>query len=247
MSAAPVVRSERGRAGRDAARPAALGLPFDARIVCGVDEAGRGPLAGPVVAAAVILDPARPIDGLRDSKQLSPARRDALAQAIRERALGWAVARASVAEIDRLNILRASLLAMRRAVEALPLAPTLARIDGNQPPTLACGVELIVGGDALEPCISAASILAKTARDADMLALHACHPEFAFDRHKGYPTTEHLARLRHHGPCAAHRRSFAPVRAALAAGIHGLPPARRGPADAATQAPGSAAPAEPDR
>jgi ribonuclease HII len=194
-----------------------LGLAFDARIVCGVDEAGRGPLAGPVVAAAVILDPSRPIDGLRDSKQLAAARREALADAIRERAIGWAVARATVAEIDRLNILRASLLAMRRAVAALPVAPTLARVDGNQPPRLACGIELIVGGDAIDPCISAASILAKTVRDADMARLHARHPEYRFDRHKGYPTAEHLELLRRLGPCIAHRRSFAPVRQALGA------------------------------
>lgn len=194
----------------------ALALAFDARVVCGVDEAGRGPLAGPVFAAAVILDPAQPIDGLRDSKQLSAARREALADTIRERAIGWAVARASVGEIDRLNILRASLLAMRRAVAALPVAPTLARVDGNQPPRLDCGVELIVGGDASEPCISAASILAKTARDAELLRLHARFPDYGFDRHKGYPTADHLARLRALGPCDAHRRSFAPVRALLA-------------------------------
>ncbi|HYF60443.1 MAG TPA: ribonuclease HII [Burkholderiaceae bacterium] len=192
-----------------------LALAFDARIVCGVDEAGRGPLAGPVVAAAVILDPARPIDGLRDSKQLSAARRDALAAAIRERAIAWAVARASVDEIDRLNILQAALLAMRRAVEALPVAPTLARVDGNRPPRLDCGVELIVGGDAIEPCISAASILAKTVRDEDMQRLHERHPAYRFDRHKGYPTPEHVELLRRHGPCDAHRRSFAPVREAL--------------------------------
>jgi ribonuclease HII len=203
------------RAAVGAGPQGALGLAFDTRVVCGVDEAGRGPLAGPVVAAAVILDPALPIEGLRDSKQLSAARRDALAEAIRARALGWAVARASVAEIDGLNILRASLLAMQRAVAALPLAPTLARVDGNQPPTLACGVELIVGGDALEPCISAASILAKTARDADLLALHVLHPAYGFDRHKGYPTAEHLGLLRRLGPCEAHRRSFAPVRRAI--------------------------------
>lgn len=202
---------------RAAAGQGALALAFDASRVCGVDEAGRGPLAGPVVAAAVILDPARPIDGLRDSKRLSAARRDALAEAIRERALAWAVAHASVEEIDRLNILRASLLAMRRAVGALPIAPTLARIDGNQPPELDCGIELIVGGDAIEPCISAASILAKTVRDAELDALHARHPSYGFDRHKGYPTAEHLERLRAHGPCAAHRRSFAPVRDAIAA------------------------------
>jgi len=196
----------------------ALALGLDPRIVCGVDEAGRGPLAGPVFAAAVVLDPSRPIEGLRDSKRLPAARRDALADAIRERALGWAVAQASVAEIDRLNILQAALLAMRRAVEALPVTPTLARVDGNQPPRLSCGIELIVGGDATEPCISAASILAKTERDALMRALHARHPEYGFDRHKGYPTAEHLTLLRRHGPCAAHRRSFAPVRAVAGGG-----------------------------
>ncbi len=193
-----------------------LALDPDSRVVCGVDEAGRGPLAGPVVAAAVILDPARPIEGLRDSKKLSAARRDALAALIRERAIGWAVARASVAEIDRHDILRATLLAMRRAVCALPVAPTLARIDGNQPPRLDCAIELVVGGDAIDPAISAASILAKTVRDAEMLRLHERHPEYGFDRHKGYPTAEHVALLQRHGPCAAHRRSFAPVRAALA-------------------------------
>jgi ribonuclease HII len=199
-----------------AAQPA-LEFAFDTSVVCGVDEAGRGPLAGPVVAAAVILDPSRPIEGLRDSKQLPEARRDALAREIRERAIGWAIARASVGEIDRLNILRASLLAMRRAVAALPVAPTLARIDGNQPPRLGCGIELIVGGDAIEPCISAASILAKTDRDAQMIRLHARFPGYGFDRHKGYPTAEHLERLRALGPCRVHRRSFAPVREAIAA------------------------------
>ncbi len=192
-----------------------LALAFDTRVVCGVDEAGRGPLAGPVVAAAVILDPARAIEGLRDSKKLSEARRDSLAQAIREHSLGWAIGQASVAEIDELNILQASLLAMRRAVEALPLAPTLARVDGNQPPRLACGVELIVGGDATEACISAASILAKVERDRLMLSLHSLHPEYGFDRHKGYGTALHLELLKRHGPCSEHRRSFAPVREAL--------------------------------
>ena len=192
-----------------------LALAFDTRVVCGVDEAGRGPLAGPVVAAAVILDPTRAIDGLRDSKKLSEARRDWLAQAIREHSLGWAIAQASVAEIDELNILQASLLAMRRAVEALPLAPTLARVDGNQPPRLACGVELMVGGDATEACISAASILAKVERDRLMLSLHRLHPEYGFDRHKGYGTALHLESLRRHGPCSEHRRSFSPVRKAL--------------------------------
>jgi ribonuclease HII len=195
---------------------ATLGLGFDTTRVCGVDEAGRGPLAGPVFAAAVVLDPGRPIAGLRDSKQLSAARRQALALDIRRDALGWALGRASVSEIDRLNILQATLLAMRRAVAGLPVAPTLARVDGNQPPRLTCDVELIVDGDVLEPCISAASILAKTARDAAMLRLHLRFPAYRFDRHKGYPTAEHLELLHRHGPCVAHRRSFQPVRAALA-------------------------------
>lgn len=184
--------------------------------VCGVDEAGRGPLAGPVFAAAVILDARRPIDGLADSKTLAPARREALAAAIRERALGWAVACAGVDEIDATNILRATLLAMRRAVLLLAPPPLLARIDGNRAPALPCAVQTVVGGDATDPAISAASILAKTARDAHMLALHAHHPAYGFDVHKGYPTREHLSRLAVLGPCAQHRRSFGPVRRALA-------------------------------
>ncbi|MCX7274548.1 MAG: ribonuclease HII [Burkholderiales bacterium] len=187
--------------------------------VCGVDEAGRGPLAGPVFAAAVILNPARPIAGLRDSKQLSAARREALADQIRECALGWAVGQASVAEIDELNILQATLLAMRRAVEALTPAPTLARIDGNRAPRLACAVQTLVGGDALDPAISAASILAKTGRDALMLELHRIHPGYGFDRHKGYPSPVHLEALRRIGPCEHHRRSFGPVRAVIESGV----------------------------
>lgn len=189
--------------------------------VCGVDEAGRGPLAGPVFAAAVILDPAAPIEGLRDSKQLSAPRREALAVLIRERALAWAVASASAAEIDTLNILQATMLAMRRAVEALRPAPVLARIDGNRAPALPCRAQPLVGGDALDPAISAASILAKTARDALLLQLHAAWPQYRFDRHKGYPTAEHLALLREHGPMPEHRRSFAPVRTVLAAATTG--------------------------
>jgi ribonuclease HII len=200
-------RSDRAQSG--------LSLAFNTRLVCGVDEAGRGPLAGPVVAAAVILDPMRAIDGLRDSKKLSQARREALAVAIRDGSLGWAIGQASVDEIDQLNILQASLLAMRRAVEALPVVPTLARVDGNQAPRLACGVELIVGGDATEACISAASILAKVERDRLMRALHSLHPEYGFDRHKGYGTALHLESLKRHGPCSEHRRSFAPVREVL--------------------------------
>ena len=184
---------------------------------CGVDEAGRGPLAGPVFAAAVILDPRRPVIGLRDSKQLSARQRDILAARVREQALGWAVAQASVAEIDTLNILRATLLAMRRAVAALPIRPVLALVDGNRAPDLDCPVRTLIRGDSLEPAISAASILAKTARDALMDELHARHPGYGFDRHKGYGSAAHLAALRSLGPCEAHRRSFAPVRAALAA------------------------------
>ncbi len=193
-----------------------LGLqPTEASLVCGVDEAGRGPLAGPVFAAAVILDPARPIAGLRDSKQLTPARRASLADQIRERALSWSVAHASVAEIDQLNILQASLLAMRRAVDGLSVAPTLARVDGNRPPRLRCAVEAIVGGDALDASISAASILAKTSRDAVMVAMETRYPSYGFAVHKGYPTQAHLLCLERHGPCDEHRRSFAPVRAVL--------------------------------
>ena len=186
-------------------------LIVPAGLVCGVDEAGRGPLAGAVVAAAVILDPARPIAGLDDSKKLSAKKREALALLIRERALAWAVAEASVAEIDRLNILQASLLAMQRAVAALAVPPERALIDGNRCPQLPCPAEALVGGDARSAPIAAASILAKTVRDAGMLALHERHPEYAFDRHKGYPTAQHLAALRRHGPCPEHRRSFAPV------------------------------------
>jgi ribonuclease HII len=179
--------------------------------VCGVDEAGRGPLAGPVVAAAVILDPRKPIDGLNDSKKLSARRRAELAVALRARALAWAVAEASVEEIDRINILQASLLAMRRAVDGLAVRPWRALIDGNKCPRLDCPAEAIVGGDGKVAPIAAASILAKTVRDAGMLALHAAHPVYGFDRHKGYPTAFHLEALRLHGPSPAHRRSYAPV------------------------------------
>ena len=194
-----------------------FGLAFvqSAGHVCGVDEAGRGPLAGPVFAAAVILDGAAPIEGLRDSKLLSAARREALAAAIRDRALAWSVASASVAEIDALNILQATMLAMRRAVDALDPAPVLARVDGNRAPRLRCAVETLVRGDALDASISAASILAKTARDAALVRLHGAWPMYGFDVHKGYPTAEHLRRLREHGPSPEHRRSFAPVRELL--------------------------------
>ena len=183
--------------------------------VCGVDEAGRGPLAGPVYAAAVILDPDHPIVGLKDSKKLGASRRATLTAAIRENALAWAIASADVEEIDRLNILQASLLAMRRAVLALNPAATAALIDGNRCPVLPVPARAIVRGDALEPCISAASILAKTERDKIMHALADVYPEYGFERHVGYPTAGHLAALKAFGPCAAHRKSFAPVRRIL--------------------------------
>ncbi|MCW5298654.1 ribonuclease HII [Herbaspirillum lusitanum] len=187
-------------------------------IICGVDEAGRGPLAGPVFAAAVILDPARPIVGLRDSKKLSEASRDALALEIKDRAIAWAIAECSENEIDQLNILHASMLAMRRAVEALKTIPTLALIDGNRCPVMAIRSEAIIKGDDKVPAISAASILAKTARDAALLVLHAQYPNYAFDQHKGYPTALHLERLQLHGVSPVHRKSYAPVRALLNAG-----------------------------
>jgi len=190
---------------------------YAGEVVCGVDEAGRGPLAGPVFAAAVILDPARPIAGLRDSKKLSEAARDSLALEIRSNALAWAIASCSEQEIDELNILHASMLAMRRAVEALATVPTLALIDGNRCPVMAIRSEAIVKGDDKVPAISAASILAKTARDAALMVLHDTYPHYGFDRHKGYPTALHLERLRLHGVSPVHRRSYAPVKALLAA------------------------------
>lgn len=189
------------------------------RHICGVDEAGRGPIAGPVVAAAVILDRRRPITGLRDSKLLSAPRRTTLAAQIRRDARAWAVAFASVEEIDTLNILQATLLAMRRAVEALDPAPDEAWIDGNRCPDLQTPVRAIVGGDRLHAEISAASILAKTVRDAEMLALHQTYPQYRLDRHKGYATREHLALLERFGPSAVHRRSVAPVRRRLQQGL----------------------------
>jgi ribonuclease HII len=181
-------------------------------LIAGVDEVGRGPLAGPVVAAAVILDPERTIDGLADSKRLSPRRRDTLAGLIRGRALAWALGRAEVEEIDRLNILQASLLAMRRAVEALGVAPAKALVDGNRCPVLSCPVQAVVRGDATLACISAASILAKVSRDAEMAELDRSYPGYGLAVHKGYPTAVHLAALRRLGPSPIHRRSFAPVR-----------------------------------
>jgi ribonuclease HII len=188
-------------------------------LTAGVDEAGRGPLAGPVIVAAVILDPARPIPGLADSKTLSAARREALDAQIRERALAFSVIEIGVADIDRLNILQATLLGMARALAALSPAPRQALIDGNRlPGDLVCSAQAIVDGDASEPCISAASILAKVARDRILCELDAIHPGYGFARHKGYPTPEHFAALERLGPCAAHRRSFAPVQRSLFVG-----------------------------
>jgi ribonuclease HII len=180
-----------------------------------VDEAGRGPLAGPVVAAAVVLDPDRYIAGLRDSKKLSAAQRERLADEIRSRALDWSLGRADADEIDRLNILQATLLAMRRAVEALRLPPLRVLVDGNVCPRLTVDCEAVVRGDSTVPAISAASILAKVARDAEMQRLHAVYPAYGFDGHKGYPTSAHLEALGRVGPCPEHRRSFAPVRRAI--------------------------------
>lgn len=185
--------------------------PVSARVA-GVDEAGRGPLAGPVIAAAVILAETCPIPGLADSKALSAGRREELAVLIRERALCWALGRAEVEEIDQLNILRASLLAMRRAVLSLSLGPNLVLVDGNQAPALDYPVKAIVRGDASVPAISAASILAKVARDAEMRELDRCYPGYYFSANKGYPTAQHLAALDKLGICHIHRRSFAPVR-----------------------------------
>ena len=180
--------------------------------VCGVDEAGRGPLAGSVVAAAVILDPSRPIVGLADSKKLRPAVRERLAIEIREKAIAWCVAEASAQEIDQINILQATMLAMRRAVEGLKVLPAHALIDGNRIPSgLPCGAEAIVKGDAKEAAISAASILAKTVRDAQMVEMDARYPQYGFAKHMGYPTPVHLAALKSFGPTPEHRRSFGPV------------------------------------
>ena len=184
-------------------------------LVAGVDEVGRGPLAGDVVAAAVILTKS-PLQGVTDSKMLTPERREALAERIRDEALSWALGRATVAEIDELNILQASLLAMRRAVEALPLQPSLVLVDGNRLPKWPYEARAIVKGDLSEPSIGAASILAKVQRDAEMQALHEHYPAYGFDRHKGYPTKAHLAALETVGVSPMHRRSFGPVRRLLA-------------------------------
>lgn len=191
------------------------------RLVAGVDEAGRGPLAGPVSVAAVILDPDRPIDGLNDSKQLTETQRETLYPLIIERALAWRVEFVHREEIDQLNILQATMEGMRRAVRALQPAAELARIDGNRIPTrLSCPAEALVGGDRLDAAIMAASILAKVTRDRAMVELHAQFPQYGFANHKGYSTPEHLSALTRHGPCPQHRRSFAPVRIALEA--HGM-------------------------
>lgn len=186
-------------------------------LVAGVDEAGRGPLAGPVVAAAVILDDLKPIAGLADSKTLSPKRREALFDEIRAKALCCSIAESNVEEIDRLNILQATLLAMRRAVQGLRLKPTLALVDGNRLPQLDMPAEAIVKGDARVAAISAASILAKVTRDRWCAELHSQYPQYGFAGHKGYGTAEHLAALDQHGACPQHRRSFAPVARALQA------------------------------
>jgi ribonuclease HII len=185
------------------------------KLICGVDEAGRGPLAGPVYAAAVILDPGRPISGLADSKVLSEPRRRQLAEQIQLHALAWSIASATVAEIDSMNILQASLLAMCRAVNQLAIAPDEVLVDGNRCPAVSQPVRAIVRGDSKIASISAASILAKTARDAEMLRLHRLYPHYGLDRHKGYPTVAHIAALERHGACEIHRRSFAPVRRIL--------------------------------
>lgn len=179
--------------------------------VCGVDEAGRGPLAGPVYAAAVILDPARPVPGLADSKKLSAPRREALYRQITSQALAWAIARSEVHEIDRLDILRATLLAMERAVLCLPVEPQRVLVDGLHTPRLPWPVEAVVGGDACIAAISAASILAKVARDRELAVLDRLYPAYGFAQHKGYPTRAHLAALAVHGACREHRLSFAPV------------------------------------
>lgn len=186
--------------------------------LAGVDEAGRGPLAGPVIAAAVILDPARPVVGIADSKTLSARRRESLAVLIRANAIAWAVGRAEPGEIDTINILEATLLAMQRAVLALDPAPTRVAVDGDRAPSVPFAVETVIGGDRSVPAIAAASILAKTTRDAEMCALDLTYPEWGFAVHKGYPTPAHLAALALHGPSPVHRRSFGPVRRCLEAG-----------------------------
>lgn len=190
-------------------------VSYEGADIAGVDEVGRGPLAGDVVAAAVILDPARPIAGLRDSKKLTEKRREELAVQIREQAIAWAVTRASVAEIDELNILHASMLAMKRAVEALNPQPGYVLVDGNRLPVWSYASEPVVKGDDRVPAIAAASILAKVQRDNELVALEEQYPGYGFAKHKGYPTAAHLAALRELGVTSVHRRSFAPVRELL--------------------------------
>lgn len=184
-------------------------------LTAGVDEVGRGPLAGAVVAAAVILDPNQPIIGLADSKKLSAKKREALAEEIRLKALAWSLGRAEVEEIDQLNILQATFLAMQRALESLPIQPEHVLIDGNQCPKLSYSMEAIIGGDALVPAISAASILAKVSRDAELVLLDQLYPAYGFAQHKGYPTPSHLQAIRQHGVLPIHRRSFKPIKSLL--------------------------------
>lgn len=184
-------------------------------LCCGVDEVGRGPLAGPVVAAAVILDPQRPVEGLADSKKLTEKKRRQLSLEIRERSLAWSIAHAEVEEIDELNILQATMLAMKRAVDGLVLEPCRALVDGNRLPDLSCDAEAVIRGDAIHPCISAASIIAKVARDSEMVEMESKYPGYGFDRHKGYPTKIHLQALQKLGVTPIHRRSFAPVKRLL--------------------------------
>ena len=194
--------------------PSVTGYPL---LTAGVDEAGRGPLAGPVIAAAVILDPQKPVSGIADSKKLKANQREKLSGLIQQRALAWAIGRAEVEEIDRINILQATLLAMSRAVAALPLAAQHLLVDGNHCPQVACRVEAVIGGDASIPVIGAASILAKVARDREMVALDALYPGYGFAVHKGYPTQAHLQALSRLGICKIHRRSFSPVKRLLQA------------------------------
>lgn len=184
-------------------------------LIAGVDEAGRGPLAGPVIAAAVILDPKQPINGLADSKQLTHNQREILFQEIRKKAIAWSVARATVTEIDAINILQATLLAMKRAVESLRTIPEQVLVDGNKLPALSYPCKAIIGGDAIEPAISAASIVAKVLRDRLMIMLDRKYPAYGFAKHKGYGTALHVEALQFHGPCRIHRRSFAPVAACI--------------------------------
>ena len=184
-------------------------------LIAGVDEAGRGPLVGAVVAAAVILDENNPVEGLNDSKKLTPKKREQLAIEIKQRAKAWAVSSVNAEKIDEINILQASLLAMKQALERLPKRPDIALIDGNKIPDLSCHAEAIVKGDAKVAAIAAASILAKVERDQQMLELHQQYPQYGFDQHKGYPTKVHMALLVEHGPCPLHRKSFGPVKRLL--------------------------------